>query len=71
MIDLTFYVEMLVLTSHLMHKNSLFKPFKMDPEIFIKFITHIQDNYNPNFIEYHNKTHGTDLCQTANFFISE
>ena len=61
---------MLVLTSHLMHKHNLFKTFKLDPELFIKFITHMQDNYNPSFIEYHNKTHGTDLCQTVNYFIN-
>eukprot|EP00345_Euplotes_harpa_P011746 CAMPEP_0168338912 /NCGR_PEP_ID=MMETSP0213-20121227/13146_1 /TAXON_ID=151035 /ORGANISM="Euplotes harpa, Strain FSP1.4" /LENGTH=156 /DNA_ID=CAMNT_0008344839 /DNA_START=116 /DNA_END=586 /DNA_ORIENTATION=+ len=61
--------EMLVLTSHLMDMHGLFKSFKMNPEIYFKFIKRVQDHYNPSFIEYHNKTHGTDLCQTAYFFL--
>lgn len=52
-----------------MNKHSLFKAFRMDPLIFFKFITRIQDYYNPGFIEYHNKTHGADVCQTVYYFL--
>lgn len=61
--------EMHVLVSYLMHKHGLFQSCKIDPEVFFKFIKRIQDYYNPNFIEYHNKTHGTDVCQTSYFFL--
>ena len=60
---------MYVLTSYLFIKHNLFQEFKMDPEDYFKFISHVQDNYNPSFIEYHNKTHGTDVCQTFYFFL--
>lgn len=63
--------EMFVITSYLMHKHQLFSAMKMDPELFFKFITRIQDYYNPGYVEYHNKTHGTDVCQTTYFFMSE
>ena len=42
---------------------------KMDPEIYFKFITRIEGAYNHSFIEYHNKTHGADICQTCYFFL--
>lgn len=61
---------MLVLTSHLLHKHDLFRALKIDPEVYFKFITRIQDKYNHSFIEYHNKTHGTDLAQTMYFFLN-
>lgn len=52
-----------------MHQHNLFKNLKIEPETFLTFINKIQNNYNPKFIEYHNKTHGTDVCQTSNYFI--
>lgn len=61
---------MYVLVSHLIHKHDLFKALKMDPEVFFKFILRVQDRYNPSFIEYHNKTHGTDVCQTIYYFLN-
>lgn len=60
---------MYVLTSYLLNKHDLFKAMKMDPEVFFRFITRIQDYYNHSFIEYHNKTHGADVCQTSYFFL--
>ena len=52
-----------------MHKHDLFSNLKINSETFITFIWKIQDSYNSWFIEYHNKTHGTDVCQTSNHFI--
>jgi hypothetical protein len=52
-----------------MNKHDLFIVFKMDPEIYFRFINRVQDYYNPCFIEYHNKTHGADVCQTMYFFL--
>lgn len=52
-----------------MNKHNLFKDLKIDPEVFMTFISKIQDSYNPSFIEYHNKTHGADVCQTSNYFV--
>lgn len=66
--ELTNEREMFVLSSYLMNQHNLFRAFRMDPEVYFKFITRIQDNYNPRFILYHNKTHGTDVCQTTYFF---
>lgn len=63
--------EMFVLTSYLMHKHQLFSALKMDPELYFKFISRVQDFYNPGFVEYHNKTHGTDVCQTTYFFMTK
>ena len=60
---------MYVLTSYLMNKHDLFQALKMDPEDYFRFISHVQDNYNPGFIEYHNKTHGTDVCQTLYYML--
>lgn len=62
--------EMFVVTMHLLQKHSLFQTLKIDPEIFTKFIQRVQDYYNPSWIEYHNKTHGTDVCQTSYFFLN-
>lgn len=53
--------EMFVLTSYIMHKHELFTALKMDPEWYFKFITRMQNYYNPGFVEYHNKTHGADV----------
>lgn len=61
--------EMFVITSYIMHKHDLFTGCKIDPEVYFKFITRVQDYYNPGFIEYHNKTHGTDVVQTSYFFL--
>ena len=61
--------ELFVLSSYLMHKHGLFQNCKIDPEVYFKFIKRIQDNYNPQWIEYHNKTHGADVCQTSYFFL--
>ena len=52
-----------------MNKHDLFQALKMDPEDYFRFISHVQDNYNPGFIEYHNKTHGTDVCQTLYYML--
>lgn len=68
--DATDEKELYVLTSYLLHKHNIFREMKMDPEIFFKFITRVQDYYNPGFIEYHNKTHGADVCQTTYFFLN-
>ena len=62
--------ELFVLTSYMMHKHELFRSFKMDPEVFFKFVKRAQDYYNHSFIEYHNKTHGADVCQTSYFFLN-
>jgi len=61
--------EIFVLSSFIMHKHSLFQNCKIDPEVFFKFIKRIQDNYNPQWIEYHNKSHGADVWQTSYFFL--
>lgn len=62
--------EMFIVTMHLLQKHSLFQSLRIDPDIFTKFIQRVQDYYNPSWIEYHNKTHGTDVCQTSYFFLS-
>jgi len=61
--------ELLTLSSFLLNKHMLFQNCKIDPDTYIKFIRRIQDNYNPTWIEYHNKTHGADVCQTSYFFL--
>lgn len=61
--------ELFVISSYLMHKHQLFQNCKIDPEAFFKFIKKINDNYTPKWIEYHNKTHGADVCQTSYFFL--
>ena len=68
--ELTKEKEMFVLSSYILNHHNLFRAFKMDPEVYFKFITRIQDKYNAGFIEYHNKTHGTDVCQTSYFFLN-
>jgi len=67
--DLVEEKELYVLTSYLLNKHDLFRAMKMDPEVFFSFIVRIQDYYNHSFIEYHNKTHGADVCQTSYFFL--
>lgn len=52
-----------------MHKHELFKHMKIDPETFFTFSTHINNTYNKSFIEYHNKSHGADVCQTSYYFL--
>jgi len=53
--------EVFVLSSHLLQKHGLFQSCKIDPDVYFRFIKRIQDYYNPSWIEYHNKTHGTDV----------
>ena len=60
--------ELYVLTSYLLYKHDLFHALKIDPEIFLAFIRQIQDSYNPTPIQYHNKTHGADVCQTVYYY---
>jgi hypothetical protein len=62
--------ELFVISSYLLHKHDLFRGSKIDPEVYFKFITRIQDYYNPGFVEYHNKTHGADVVQTSYFFLN-
>lgn len=61
--------ELYCISSFLMHKHNLFESCKIDPESFFKFVKRINNYYNPNWIEYHNKSHGADVCQTSYFFI--
>jgi len=61
--------ELFVISSYLMQKHNLFENCNVDPEKYFQFIKRIQDHYNPNSIEYHNKTHGADVCQTSYFFL--
>jgi hypothetical protein len=61
--------ELYVISSYLMHKHELFQTCKIDPESYFKFIKRIQDNYNPKWIDYHNKSHGADVCQMSYFFL--
>jgi hypothetical protein len=41
----------------------------LDVKKFYNFIQAIQGGYLN--ITYHNKTHGADLCQTINYFLTE
>ena len=61
--------ELYVLSSFILHKHDIFANCKIDPEVYFKFIKRIQNGYNPKWIEYHNKTHGADVCQTSYFFL--
>jgi hypothetical protein len=62
--------ELYVLSTYLLQKHGLFQSCKIDPDVFSQFIQRVQDYYNPSWIEYHNKTHGADVCQTSYFFLS-
>lgn len=53
--------ELYVLSTFLLQKHGLFESCKIDPDIYTKFIQRVQDYYNPSWIEYHNKTHGSDV----------
>ncbi|CAI2371913.1 unnamed protein product [Moneuplotes crassus] len=61
--------ELFVISSFLLNKHLLFQNSKIDPETYFKFVKRIQNNYNPVWIKYHNKTHGADVCQTSFFFL--
>ena len=62
--------ELYVLSTFLLQKHGLFESCRIDPDVYTKFIQRIQDYYNPSWIEYHNKTHGSDVCQTSYFFLN-
>ena len=62
--------ELYVLSTYLLQKHGLFQSCRIDPDIYAKFIQRVQDYYNPSWIEYHNKTHGADVCQTSYFFLN-
>jgi len=38
----------------------------IDPYIYTNYMNAIQDGYQD--VQYHNKTHGIDVCQTVYYF---
>lgn len=58
--------ELVVVTNFFMKKHDLFSKLKINPETFYNFSKAIQDGYRP--VSYHNKVHGTDVCQTTYYF---
>lgn len=64
--------ELTTISTFLMHRHGLFTAMKIDYKIFLNFMTRIQDHYNPvGGVEYHNKSHGADVCQTSNYFMNK
>lgn len=57
--------ELVTVITYMMHKQQLFKNLGMNVDTFMRFINKIQSGYND--IAYHNKTHASDLSQTAYF----
>jgi hypothetical protein len=66
--DMTKENELVIVSNIIFHKCSLFGPLKINPEVFIKFISKIQAGYND--VAYHNKTHAADVAQTYYYFIT-
>lgn len=58
--------EMVILSTHVLHKHNLFENCVIDPTTYNNFITHIQNRYYD--IAYHNKSHGTDVCRLAYYY---
>jgi hypothetical protein len=61
--------DLVFLSYHLFDKRSLFDELDIESEVFIKFMTKIQNGYLPN--PYHNQIHATDVCQTVNYFLTK
>lgn len=51
-----------------MDMNDLYVKLNITKRKCIKYLTVIQDMYNP--IAYHNKTHACDVCQTMYFYVN-
>ena len=51
----------------LFEKHNLFKSLKLKKGTFINFTKEIQNRYKK--VQYHNKTHGTDVAQTIYYFL--
>lgn len=64
--DMTDNQEVVVITSYLMEKHSLFTSQKIDYGIYMNFMKAVQAGYVD--IPYHNQTHGVDVCQSAYYF---
>ena len=47
----------------------MFTILMIDPFVFKSFSKAVQDGYKP--ITYHNKIHGTDVCQTIYYFLTD
>ena len=65
--DLVDQKELVVISSFLMDKHSIYSELKIDPEEFQNYMNSILDNYKS--IPYHNSIHGIDVCQTAYSFV--
>jgi hypothetical protein len=59
--------ELICLCNMLMEKHDLFKSMKINSGKFLNFTKTIQSNYKK--VQYHNKTHGTDVAQTLYCFL--
>lgn len=59
--------ELVTLSMMLFEKHNLFKTCKISNSKFINFAKSIQTGYKK--VQYHNKTHGTDVAQTLYFFL--
>lgn len=57
--------ELVTSITYMLHKESIFQKLEIDVDTFMRFITKIQSGYRD--IAYHNKTHASDLSQTAYF----
>ena len=59
--------EMVVISSFLMDKHSIYSELKINPETFTSYIQAIEENYKQ--VPYHNAIHGIDVCQTVYSFV--
>jgi hypothetical protein len=59
--------ELYILTMHLMQKEGYMKEFGMGSKKLKNFAYTIQNEYRD--VTYHNKTHGSDVCQTSYYFL--
>lgn len=59
--------ELVALTNLLFEKHDLFKSLKISNSKFLNFTRTIQSGYKK--VQYHNKTHGTDVAQTLYCFL--
>ena len=59
--------ELVTLAILLFEKHDLFKTCKISNSKFVNFTKSLQSGYKK--VQYHNKTHGTDVAQTLYFFL--
>lgn len=67
--ELTDGKELTATLCFILAKRDCFAKTSIDINKMINFITAIQNGYKN--VTYHNKTHGADLCQTLNAFLTQ